>query len=252
MAPSAELPAGPPLGFPRCRACPYRQAGPPRVCVACASETLEDIANRACPVCCQKVAGDSSCPNWLCADPRRRISRIQAIAYLSGSLRSKIIRYKYEGAYGWSLIFGRLLLGWLEQHAAANRPDLILANPTYVGPGGHGFAHTERVLEVAGREDVLRTWRFDTAGPRAIVKVQATTRSARNTAPAKRAAARELRSALRIPDPSRTAGRNILIYDDVCTTGSQVDAVAGCLLDDGHASHVEAVVLARALWRSRG
>lgn len=205
----------------------------------------------ACPVCCQKLAEDGSCPNWLCADPRRRISRIHAIAYLSGSLRNKILRYKYDEAYGWSLIFGRLLLGWLEQHAAATPPGLIVANPTYVGTGEQGFAHTEHVLDVAAREDVLGTWRFDTGRPRAIVKDRATAKSASNTAPAKRAAARELRSALRVPDPSRTSGGRILIYDDVCTTGSQLDAVAGCLLDDGRASHVEAVVLARAPWRGR-
>jgi predicted amidophosphoribosyltransferase len=36
---------------------------------------------------------------------------------------------------------------------------------------------------------------------------------------------------------------------DICTTGMQLDAVAGCLLDDGGAARVEAVVLARARWR---
>jgi predicted amidophosphoribosyltransferase len=250
MAPPAELPAGPPLGFPRCPKCPYVRVGPPRICVACASQSLEDIAQSACPICCQKLADDGSCPNWLCSDPRRRISRIHAIAYLSGSLRNKIIRYKYDGAYGWSLIFGRLLLGWLEQHAD-DPPDLIVANPTYVGPGEQRFAHTERVLDMAAREDILGAWRFDTASPRAIMKDRATPQSARNTASAKRAAARDLRSALRIPDPSRTSGFKVLIYDDVCTTGSQLDAVAGCLLDDGHAADVEAVVLARTLWRNR-
>jgi predicted amidophosphoribosyltransferase len=219
--------------------------------VACASQSIEDIAASACPVCCQMLAEDGSCPNWLCSDPQRRISRIRAIAYLSGSLRTKILRYKYDGAYGWSLIFGRLLLGWLERHAAASPPGLIVANPTYVAAGELGFAHTERVIEVAAREDIPGTWRLDTGDPRAIVKTRATAKSARNTAPAKRAAARELRSALRIPDPSRTAGRHILIYDDVCTTGSQLDTVAACLLDDGRARHVQAVVLARAPWRGR-
>jgi predicted amidophosphoribosyltransferase len=42
----------------------------------------------------------------------------------------------------------------------------------------------------------------------------------------------------------------VLIYDDVCTTGTQLDAVAGCLLDRGGAARVEAVVLARAPWRN--
>lgn len=216
----------------------------------CAGKSLEEIAPLSCGVCSQKLRDDGSCPNWLCTDPRRRISRIHAIAYLSGSLRNKIHRYKYEGAYGWSLIFGRLLLGWLEQ-CPASPPDLIVANPTFVAPGQPGFAHTEMVLDVAAREDIVGRWPFDTGHSRSIEKIRATPKSARNTAPAKRAAARELRSALQIPDPSRTSGASVLIYDDVCTTGSQLDAVAACLLDDGHASHVEAITLARARWTGR-
>jgi predicted amidophosphoribosyltransferase len=52
-----------------------------------------------------------------------------------------------------------------------------------------------------------------------------------------------------ITDMGRTAGRRILVYDDVCTTASQLDAVAECLLDDGRAAAVEGLVLARAPWR---
>jgi predicted amidophosphoribosyltransferase len=55
------------------------------------------------------------CPNWLCADRARTITRIRAIAYSSGELRKKIHRYKYDGMSGWSLIFGRLLLAWLDR-----------------------------------------------------------------------------------------------------------------------------------------
>ena len=42
----------------------------------------------------------------------------------------------------------------------------------------------------------------------------------------------------------------VLLIDDVCTTCTQLDVVAGCLLDQGRASRVEGVVLARAPWRS--
>jgi predicted amidophosphoribosyltransferase len=41
----------------------------------------------------------------------------------------------------------------------------------------------------------------------------------------------------------------VLVYDDICTTGGQLDAVAGCLHDQGGAARVEGVVLARAPWR---
>ncbi len=79
--------------------------------------------------------------------------------------------------------------------------------------------------------------------------MRATAQSANATAKAKRAAADELRSALAIPDPARTAGRRVLVYDDVCTTASQLNVVADCLQAEGGAARVEALVLARAPWR---
>jgi predicted amidophosphoribosyltransferase len=251
MPPSALLPAGPPPGFPRCARCPYVRTGPARICVSCARQTFEDIGANACPICSQTLEADGTCPNWLCTDPRRRISRIHAIAYQSGPLRRVINHYKYEGAQAWALIFGRLVLGWLEQHATRNPPDLIVANPTYTGPGGRDFAHAETVLKVAAREDALRRWPFDVADSPAVIKTHATAQSASATARAKREAARDLRSALSVTDPSRTAGRRILVYDDICTTASQLDAVADCLLTDGRAAKVEGLVLARAPWRRR-
>jgi predicted amidophosphoribosyltransferase len=43
--------------------------------------------------------------------------------------------------------------------------------------------------------------------------------------------------------------KTVLVIEDVCTTGTQLDAVAGVLLDQGRAARVEGVVLARAPWR---
>lgn len=242
-----ELPVGRPLGFPRCPTCPYLYSGPPRVCLACSRESFENVTGRACPVCSQIVVGSGSCPNRLCGDPARRITRIRAIAYLSGELRSTIHRYKYQGKHGWSMIFGRLLVAWLDQNGRDRPPDLIIANPTFRGAA---FGHTELVLEAAATEDLLGEWPFDVEGTQALVKLRPTSRSAGSSAAAKRAAASELRGALHISDPTRTQGRRILVYDDVCTTGSQLDTIAGYLIDEGGAADVEAVVLARAPWRA--
>ena len=103
----------------------------------------------------------------------------------------------------------------------------------------------------AAKEDLLEAWPFDVMEPAIIVKTGPTDKSAGRTANAKRAAARELGSLLRIPDPELTVGRDILVFDDVCTTGSQLDAVAACLLDHGEARSVRGVVLARAPWRPK-
>lgn len=251
MASSIEPPVGPPLGFPKCPKCSYLRSGPPHTCLKCAAASFEGIAANSCTTCNQMLEG-GECPNWLCSDPARRVSKIHAIAYSSGPLRKTILSYKYNGRTGWSLIFGRLLVAWLDQYAPAVSFDLIVANPTYVGDGGAPFGHTESVIEAASKEGVLGEWPFDIMKPRAILKVNSTPKSAGLGATTKRMAAAELRSALRIPDVRSVEGKRVLVYDDVCTTGSQLDAIAGFLMDEGGAVEVEGVVLARAPWRSRG
>ena len=174
--PIAVLPAGEPLGFPRCPRCPYVRVGPAWVCVECASKTFEAIAPRACPICSQMLAANDPCRNSLCNDPNRRVERIFAIAYHSGPLQEKISRYKYEGATGWSLIFGRLVVGWLEAYARDEPPDLIVANPTYVGPSHPGPGHIEAILRSTADYD--GRWHFDVGTPAPIIKTRATEQSA--------------------------------------------------------------------------
>jgi predicted amidophosphoribosyltransferase len=245
----AVLPAGEPPGFPQCPVCPYRLMGPARICVTCASRTLDAIAARACPICSQRLEGDSTCRNSLCRDPNRRIERIDAIAYHSGPIQDKIHSYKYDGKIGWSLIFGRLLVGWLEAYATDDPPDLIVANPAYVSPGQQRPGHVEQIISTAATADYDGRWRFDVQVPAAIIKTQPTERSAGRSFAEKRITAAALREVLKVPDVARTAGRRILIFDDVCTTGSQLDAVADCLLREGRAARARALVLARAPWR---
>jgi predicted amidophosphoribosyltransferase len=235
--------------FPHCHGCGNFRDGPARTCLTCASRGLIRPGKDACGVCSQRLDAGGGCTNELCRSSRRRISKIHAIAYQSGPLRSVINSYKYRGTRSWSLVLGRLLLAWLEETMAGDPPGLIVANPGYPGPGGDDFAHAEAVLAAAARADAHERWSFDTLSPAAIVKTRPTLKSADAQAWSKRATGNELRSALRVPDPARTAGQSILVFDDICTTGTQLDAVAGCLHDEGGAGRVEGVVLARASWR---
>jgi predicted amidophosphoribosyltransferase len=250
---TAETPAA----FPQCRSCSRLAAGPARLCMSCARPQLQLIQPDACPVCGQRLEDGRGCPNELCRSRRRRVGRIQAIAYQAGPLREVINEYKYRGAGHWVTILGRLLLAWLDQTMAADPPDLIVANPSFVGPGGQLFAHTEAVLDAAAAEAARRrgsapSWPFDVSSPRAIVKSAPTLSSADSQAWFKRATAADLRTVLSVPDPDRTTGRFVLVYDDVCTTGGQLDAIADCLISEGGAARVEGVVLARAPWRGSG
>ncbi len=235
--------------FPGCHGCGYFSAGSAAVCLECVGRRLDQPGPDSCPVCSQRTLHGGACPNELCRSSSRRIGRIHALGYHTGPLRQAINNYKYRGVHSWSVLFGRLLLGWLERHVAADPPGLIVVNPSFVGPGGQLFAHTEAVLAQAAQQDLADRWPFDTGNPAALIKTRSTLQSADSLAWSKRASSDDLRAALALPDPSRTAGRYVLVYDDICTTGRQLDVVAGCLLDLGGASRVDAIVLARALWR---
>jgi predicted amidophosphoribosyltransferase len=235
--------------FPECHDCGKFSDAPARMCLACASRQLSRPGRSCCPVCSQPLRLGGGCANELCRSPSRRISKIHAIGYQSGALRRVINSYKYRGTRSWSVVLGRLVLAWLDENMAADPPGLIVANPGFAGPGGQAFAHAEAVLAAAAAADVSRRWPFDISSPAAIIKTQATLKSADAQAWSKRATGYELRGALKVPDPRRTAGKFILAYDDICTTGTQLNAVAECLLDQGGAARVEGVVLARAVWR---
>lgn len=120
---------------------------------------------------------ENTCGNPLCNRSDRRFSRNFAISMRTGQLKAAINRYKYEGQWGWALIFGRVVAGFLEEQGSLFREfDVITASPTYVGPDGRSFDHTRRVLERAAAEVPLGTaWPFDITGEPLIVKTAPTT-----------------------------------------------------------------------------
>jgi predicted amidophosphoribosyltransferase len=162
-------------------------------------------------------------------------------------IEAAILRLKYHQAAGWATIFGRLLLGHLQQDYLPGDIDLIVANPTLADVPGR-LRHTELVIDSAYTEDLFLGWPFDINTPRAIVKVAASPKSAGASLADKIAAADALADVLHVPEPDRVAGRRVLIYDDVCTTGYQLDRVARVLVEKGGAASVEGLVLARAPW----
>ncbi len=243
-----RYPLGAPPGFPNCRTCLYVSAGSAVQCVECAGGAITTVGAPSCSVCDQALGPQEHCRNWLCTRPTRYVQRIRAIAVHTGPLRAANHRLKYDGMWGWSIILGRLLFGWVERNIDPANEAIIVGNPTFLGPGSRSVVeHTELVIESAEAEDVLGQWSWDVAKPRVLRKTAATPQSAATGFAGKREAAAALPGVLELTQPGRIAGRHVLVYDDVCTTGLQLDAVAGFLLGHGAVS-VDAVVLARAPW----
>ncbi|MFD4611367.1 ComF family protein [Streptomyces sp. NPDC058440] len=165
----------------------------------------------------------------------------------SGALRDKIHTLKYEGRAGWALIFGRLLVGWMESHPEAmNGVDYVIGNPSHVGR--QPLQHIEAIMDAAYTEDVNRAFPLSPPGAHRLVKHAETARSANRTLEEKRAAATAHAAALTwTGDISDIKSATILLVDDVFTSGSQLQHVALRLRATG-AADVRGLVLARVPW----
>ena len=206
-----------------------------------------------CGVCGRRLeAGSARCRNPLCASASRWFRWSVAVAERSGLLEEALNAYKYRGDRSRAQVFGTMLAGFLAQRRRlVDGFDLVVASPTFVGAGGRDFDHVRLILtEAAGRAVPDDAARFDLGEPPAVVKTGPTPRFAgRGHAERRRLAVECLRPLLRVPDPRRTAGRRILVFDDVFTDGRTLDEVARALRLQGGAREVCGVALCRQPWR---
>ncbi len=205
-----------------------------------------------CDLCSQDVGQPGgSCQNRICGWDLddRWYGRVRAVAPDAGPMNRVIRRYKYDARKAWALILGRVLLGYLDEHAeACSEYDMIIPMPAYTGPGAHRtWAHIDLIVEHAATEDSLG-WPF-CRDPAVVVKTADTdTMTRKGWATRSRIAVDELRPALRVPDPSLVSDQRIVVIDDVFTTGHDMLEIARALRLAGAAS-VDGLVLARAQWR---
>ncbi|MFH9959049.1 ComF family protein [Streptomyces roseolus] len=229
--------------------CAYRITGTARLCSDCAGRTLQRVAEPHCPVCSQVVALGRQCGNRVCALPEaeRGFSRVDAVAMYSGALRDKIHKLKYDGKTGWAMVFGRLLVGWMESHPKEiEGVDYVVGNPSHTGR--EPLQHIEAILDAAYTEDVTRAFPLSPPGGHRLVKHVETPRSANRTLEEKRAAATAHAASLTWTGDLRDIkGATILLVDDVFTSGSQLQHVALRLRAAG-AADVRGLVLARVPW----
>jgi predicted amidophosphoribosyltransferase len=221
-------------GFGRCAKCLFNTSGSAELCFACARRTMEPLARSRCQVCDRPYAPDdeSTCGNPLCNRDDRWFSWNFAISMRTGQLKTAINRYKYDEQWGWALIFGRVVAGFLQEQARTfDQFDVITASPTYVGPDGRTFDHTRRVLERAAAEVPLGSeWPFDIDGESVIVKTRPTPSMVGHSFRERRDIAQgPLRDALEVTRIRDVRGKTVLVYDDVFTDGLTLNEVARAL-----------------------
>lgn len=241
-------------GFGRCGgpdgiACKHYRHGSVQTCWPCAQEVIERPPARRCPVCAHPLDDEhSSCGNWLC-DGGRYFGAVHAIglARRPGVLYDVLLRYKKQ--HGWATVLARLLVGWLDERTAAGEPmwDLITAMPHAHAEHGRDYTPGELILRLAHDESAEHP--LDYGDPPVIRKLHETpSMTGRPAQEREHLAATELYPALQVPDPSRVAGRSVLVVDDFFTTGYSVNMVARRLREAG-ATRVDVLVFARWLRR---
>jgi predicted amidophosphoribosyltransferase len=195
-----------------------------------------------CRTCSRPHDAGEKCRNPICNWDDRGFNQIFAICPKRRLIERAIWRFKYDGALGWGPIFGRVVLGWLDENLESDNYDVIIANPTHTS---RAVRHTERILEVAASEDTDGVWPI---APRALVKISETGESAgKGTSwQQKWEAAQQLKGAVRRNAGVDFMGQRVLVFDDITTTCAQMH-VLGQMLGAWGAAEVDGLVIARSV-----
>jgi ComF family protein len=163
-------------------------------------------------------------------------------AYL-GQLRTLVHLLKYDGMQPIAGRLGLLLADSLEAFAG---PGAMLVIPVPMHPHKQrqrGFNHAELLARAAMAEMHRRhpQWRLH-LDTRLLKRVRVTVSQAGLTSHQRR---QNLRGAFFVPEPARVAGRDVLLIDDIYTTGATARACSRVLRNAGAAS-VRVATVARA------
>ncbi len=248
--------------FPaNCRVCkqPLVRAGAVPICADCLTRLLPQKGS-LCLVCGEMLGMESErfaegfgAEAKVCT-PCRKIPPpfTRAVAYgrYEGEMREMLHLLKYERVRGLARPLGSMLAKSIEAFGdeallgESGEELLVVAVPLFrAKQRGRGFNHAEVLADAAVRE--LRRRRPELKVRTAhgtLERVRETQTQFGLTPQARR---RNVRGAFAVKHPARIAGRDVLVIDDIYTTGATARACAGVLRQAG-ASNVLVATLARA------
>lgn len=170
----------------------------------------------------------------VCREMRPTIDGIRAVAYFEGNLRRAIHRFKYHGVQMLAHPLAKLLIEYQANHRLP--ADIIVPVPLHPDrEAERGYNQAGLLAQALGVQIELPT-------------VETGLARVRSTPPQVTLGARERRSNVAGAFQARThgiAGRQVLLIDDVCTTGATMEACAQALKAQG-AESVWGLTLARA------
>ena len=193
------------------------------ICDRCAQD-LPFLVPPYCRVCAAQSESEL-CP--ACAQPGRWFDGVRAPFRYEGSVRQAILALKYGGIKAAAPQLGDMLADYLEANPLSG--DLIAPVPMHSSRRRErGYNQAELLARrVAGRCDLpyqgdllVRTRRVDPQAGMTSAVARAT----------------NVADSVAVSHPSEVHGRQIILVDDVATTGSTLDICASALKEAGAAS----------------
>ena len=240
------------LVFPAdCRICqePLVLASRLPVCQPC-RDSIQPIAGALCPICGERIFSFSQAeiepaPCGLCQRARPSYSRAVAYGAFEGALRDAIHLLKYDRVLpAAKFLGGKLGEVWRRVPAPSAAGWLVVPVPLHPRKlRQRGFNQSELIAREAlrrGRIPAELVGKF-------LVRQRETVPQAGLTRHQRR---ENIRGAFAVRDGKAVRGRDVLLVDDVFTTGTTISECARVLLRAG-AESVAAATVARALKADR-
>lgn len=147
-----------------------------------------------------------------------------AMWYYNGSVRKSLIRYKFYNARGYADTYGRFLAMHLMQEFPDGIDLLTWVPISAARRRKRGYDQVELLAFAIGKE-------WEQPPVRLLEKIRDTKPQSTMSDAAKRRA--NVMGAYRITDPVAVAGKQILLLDDIITTGATLSECARMLLTAG-------------------
>jgi len=222
---------------PLCIAC-RNQVGEAGFCAACWSG-ISFLDGPGCACCGLPFAvaleGDNLCA--VCLARQQAFDTARAILAYDEKSRGAILALKHADRLDLVPGFAR----WLSRTGRTMLEQSELVIPVPLHPFRLWRRRYNQSAELARR--LARDWKL-TYAPSALIRSRPTV--SQGAMASARARRRNVLHAFKVPDPAKVAGRQVLLLDDVLTTGATVEACARALKRAG-AAGVHVLVLARVV-----
>ncbi len=228
-----------------CRLCgvPLENISRLPVCVSCLL-AMHPISGETCEICGERLPGlqefaDQTCR--ACQEARPSFSKAAAYGPYDRELRELIHLFKYERVLPAARVLGGMLAEAIQKLQIGEGPILVVPVPLHRSKRRQrGFNQAELICRAALKKLAMPNLQFESG---LLERRRATVSQIGLTRPQR---AENIRAAFQVVHLNRVQGRDVLLVDDVLTTGTTASECARILRKAG-AKNVWVATVARTL-----